>query len=388
MATDKQARRYMVTINNPFFTEDFEEIDINNIKNQDFNQYKLQYLEEDNVKDLFDFKYVKNKFNSSSEDLDKEKIYLRPFFKDINSISKYVEQLEHFKYCIFQLEKGEEEKTPHIQMFISFSSPKYFSTIKNYFPTAHIESAKGSNSQCRGYCSKTETRVDGPYELGTFSEIGSRSDVKDFLELVKAGVDKESLSALNPSLYLREINKIDAIRQNYLYETYKKQERDIHVTYIYGPPRSGKTSYVKNKYGFGNFYRVTNYNSSAFEDYDGEDVVVFDEFDSSFKITDMNNYLDRYPIRLPCRYANKTACFTQVYIISNLRLTQQYLVEQTTKPAIYDAFKSRIHEIIFIGKNHKPIKEYPVEKFEQVSIQKMINEELQEINAEELAEIF
>ena len=53
-------------------------------------------------------------------------------------MEKYVKELEHFKYVIFQREKGHEKETEHFQMFIVFSISKRFNTIKGYFPTAHI----------------------------------------------------------------------------------------------------------------------------------------------------------------------------------------------------------------------------------------------------------
>ncbi len=282
----------------------------------------------------------------------------RRWFFTINNEEKtdseffdYVKSLEHVKYFIFQREAGEKEETPHIQMFLIFSIDKRFSTIKKLFPRAHIEQVKGTNAQARDYCSKIETRVSGPFEYGEFAEERSRSDVKGFLELAKNGADSRSLSKLYPSLYLRELNKVEKIRQDELYEIYRRKLRDIEVTYIYGPPGSGKTKYIVEKFGLGNYYDVPFYNSSSFDQYKGEDVVVFDEFCSSFKITLMNKLIDRYPVQLPARYTNKMACYTKVYIVSNLPLCCQYRYEQETDRTLFDAFKRRIHNIIKIGYN-------------------------------------
>lgn len=263
-------------------------------------------------------------------------------------VLEYVKGLEHIKYAAFQRELGEKEKTPHIQMFLIFSIGKRFSTIKKYFPRAHIEAAKGTNAEARDYCTKSETRISGPYEYGEFAEERSRSDIKGFLELAKNGADSQSLSKLYPSLYLRELNKIEKIRQDELYESFRRKLRDIEVTYIYGPPGSGKTRYIMEKIGLGNYYDVPFYNSSSFDNYKGEDVVVFDEFASSFKITLMNKLLDRYPVQLPARYANKVACYTKVFIVSNLPLCCQYRYEQDTDMTLFEAFKRRIHNIIKI----------------------------------------
>ena len=77
------------------------------------------------------------------------------------------------------------------------------------------------------------------------------------------------------------------------------------------------------KYGYENVFRVTDYHH-PFDTYEGQDVIVFEEFNSSITIQDMLNYLDGYPVKLPARYTDKVASFTKVYITSNLQLTMQY----------------------------------------------------------------
>ncbi len=57
----------------------------------------------------------------------------------------------------------------------------------------------------------------------------------------------------------------------------------------------------------------------------------------------MLNYLDGYPVELPCRYANKQACYTKVYILSNIPFEQQYPNIQAEQPETWLALKRRIH---------------------------------------------
>lgn len=337
----KKLRRYILTINNPFFSsEDFEEIDIDKTS----LTLRLDYLKNEGLKsqsiiDCFDFKFIKWKIDN--EDC----VIERPFFKDLDSIEKYISNLEHIKYAIFQIEKGESE-TEHIQAFISFTIGKRFNTIKTYFPTAHIEEVRGSNVQARDYCSKEDTRVVGPIEIGNFAEERSRTDVKNFVELLRANVDSEELMNLYPNLYLREFNKITALKNELIFSEFKNKLRDVDITYIYGPPRTGKSRYIMEKYGLGNYYSVDNYGYTAFDEYIGEDVVVFDEYDSQIDITYMNKLLDRYPVKLRARYGNKQACYTKVYIVSNLPLSEQYKETQLLSAVKYKAFISRIHNII------------------------------------------
>lgn len=268
--------------------------------------------------------------------------------RSLEELSEYIQNLEHFKYAIFQREKGEKTETPHIQMFIIFTCGKRFSTIQNYFPRAHIEDAKGTNTQCRDYCSKSETRIEGPVELGAFAEERARTDISNFMELVKLGTDYSDLEKLYPKLYLDNISKLDKIKENARLEKFSKILRDIEVTYIYGEPGIGKTSYIVNKYELGTFYSVPFYKYGNFDNYNGEDIIVFDEFASQVDITLMNKLIDRYPMQLPSRYASKVACYTKVYIISNLPLSSLYPNDRES--GLYNAFLRRIHTVIKFDK--------------------------------------
>ena len=98
------------------------------------------------------------------------------------------------------------------------------------------------------------------------------------------------------------------------------------------------------KYGYTNVFRITDY-THPFDKYKGEDIIIFEEFRSSLKIQDMLNYLDGYPLELPCRYANKIACYTKVYIITNIELKEQYMSIQEVHRETWNAFLRRLHEI-------------------------------------------
>ena len=84
----------------------------------------------------------------------------------------------------------------------------------------------------------------------------------------------------------------------------------------------------------------------SFDGYHGQEVLVFEEFSGQVPIEDMLNYLDIYPLSLPARYNDKTACYTTVYITSNLPLEKQYRGEQWDRPETWRAFLRRIHNII------------------------------------------
>lgn len=83
-----------------------------------------------------------------------------------------------------------------------------------------------------------------------------------------------------------------------------------------------------------------------------------------------------YPLELPCRYANKQACYTEAYIISNLPLEKQYVSEQHEKPEAWDALLRRINcvRVFDLDGSHKDytVHEYfhpcTTPTFEQIEI--------------------
>lgn len=92
-------------------------------------------------------------------------------------------------------------------------------------------------------------------------------------------------------------------------------------------------------------FRVTDY-VHPFDAYQGEDVLLPDEYNSNFKIQDLLNYLDGYPLTLSARYSNRVACFTKVYIIFNLCLSRQYVDEQYHSSATFATLLRRIGKVV------------------------------------------
>lgn len=341
----KQARRWMITINNPFGT-DIEEIDISKseypIKD---DYYDKSIIEDFEVSGLFDFKYIKV-IKKIDEDKSEEFVIRRPFFKNVESVQQYLSSLESYQYSIFNIERGEEEQTEHIQAFIIFKGGKRFKTLKSMLPFAHIEPARNSSVVCREYCSKSETRIEGPFEDGDFGNDRAKKASVEFIDLVKAGTSVLELQKLYPNLYLKHRRDLDSIYMSQ-FERYKYDCRDVEVTYIYGPSRSGKSRYVQHLIGGReNLYSVSTYENSAFTGYRGEDNIVIDEYKGQFAIQTFNRMLDVYPFKLRGLSMLECACYHHVYIISNYPPKEVYKNEYNTEPEIYRAFNLRLHRIL------------------------------------------
>lgn len=266
-------------------------------------------------------------------------------------------------YCMSD-EIGLEQQTPHTHVFIAAGSPIRFTTIKKRFPQAHIDVVRGSCAETKAYIEKSgkweNDKKHGTSVPGTFEEWGSlpveqsgrRTDWEIAYDMLENGCSVMDIIRKDASM-MRYRSILEQTRQELKAEQFRDTFRLLETTYIYGETGLGKTRYVMEKYGYSNVCQITGYQHGCFDKYQGENVIIFDEFASSFKIQDMNNFLDGYPLMLPCRYANKTACYQKAYIISNIRLEAQYPVVRVEAPAVWDAFIRRIHKVMIFYESGK-----------------------------------
>jgi len=272
---------------------------------------------------------------------------------------KIKENLETLKieyWCMCD-EIGVEAKTPHTHIFLYSKNAILFSSIKKRFYQAHIECAQGTCQQNRDYIRKEGKYSDSDKKetnlIETFEEFGVMPTVRSgsqdniasqVLQMIKDGCTNIDIIEAFPS-YLTKTAHLDKIRQTYKEQEYSKIFRHLEITYIYGETETGKTRYVMDNYGYENVYKVTNY-AHPFDSYEGQDIILFDEFRSSLPLKDMLQYLDGYPCRLPARYSDRQACYMKVYIVSNIPFDKQYTNIQIEEPQSFEAFRRRITKFL------------------------------------------
>ncbi|OOM69517.1 putative viral replication protein [Clostridium sp. BL-8] len=265
-----------------------------------------------------------------------------------------------------------ENGTYHTHVYFCLNNATRFSTVKNKFNGPHIEPAKGTSQQNRDYVfkegkwendKKKETNLaDTHEEYGEmpYDRQGYRSDLEDLYDMIKSGMTTFDILEDNPS-YMLQLDKIDRVRTIYLQSKYKSTRRlNLEVTYVYGTPGTGKTRSIMDFFGDDKVFRITDY-KHPFDNYQCQDVVVFEEFRSDLKVQDMLNYLDVYPLELPSRYSNKIACYTKVFIVTNISLEEQYEGIQKNFKDTWKAFLRRIHKVIQYTTNN--VYEYTLQEY-------------------------
>lgn len=282
-----------------------------------------------------------------------DKGYTHERIKDI------LEDMKLVYWCMSD-ETG-EEGTYHTHIFLMRHSPIKAKTLHNKLKGAHRDIARGTCQENRDYVfkegkwlhdKKSDTNHRDTHEEWGEMPIerpGARNDLTDLYDMIKEGKSNFEILESNPS-YMTRLDDIEHTRQVVLEEKYKEVWRELDVTYIWGVTGTGKTKSVMKKYGYSKTFRVTDY-AHPFDGYKGQDVIVFDEFRSSLKLGDMLDYLDGYPVELRARYVNRQACYTKVFIISNIDLRAQYPDCQREDKKSWEAFLRRIHMVqVFTGK--------------------------------------
>lgn len=271
---------------------------------------------------------------------------------DHDQIKAVIESMTGCVYWCMCDEIG-EQGTYHTHLYMAFENAKEFQSIHRRFYGAHIELAKGTHGQNRDYIRKEGAYQDSEKATTnlkeTFEEWGElpeESQPKEkqssaVLRLIEQGATNAEILREYPST-MNHLPRIDQARQALLEERYRKEFRMLDVSYVWGTAGSGKTRGILERHGYEAVYRVTDY-LHPFDGYQGEDVLLLDEFRSSLSFSLVLNVLDGYPLMLPCRFANRVACYTKVYLVSNISLDKQYPNIQLEEPESYRAFLRRIH---------------------------------------------
>lgn len=280
-----------------------------------------------------------------------------------------IEKLHLFRPAYFCLaDEIGESGTYHTHIYLFSHSPIRFSTVKNRFPPAHIEKALGTSMENRDYITKSgkwadtkkaETSVEGTFF--EFGEVPSPAEEESpsmhaLMACVEQGMTNAEIIRRKPG-YAFKLKNIDEMRDTLQAEQYMKENRPVKVHYIYGDTGTGKTYGILEKHGAENVCRITDYggrNGVRFDAYHGQSVLVFEEFRSQIPISAMLNYLDIYPLTLPARYHDRTACYSTVYITSNIPLEEQYTDIQRNELETWHAFLRRIHTVMELRKGKPP----------------------------------
>lgn len=238
-------------------------------------------------------------------------------------------------YCIGQLEKG-ENGTPHIQALVYYATSKRPSHWKGISCWSKGISAIDAQVRVQHYCSKQDTRIDGPFECGKRpSALERKLDYGEALQKVKEGKWEE----VNPKILIQNLGNLQRLQCQWATAYESPSTRGV---WIHGKPGFGKTHFARHKYP--NAYIKSQ--NKWWDGYIAETSVILDDLDEGAK--PLGHHIKIWADKWPCTGEIKGAQVKlqhKVFCITSNYLPEELWSDQT----LCSAIRRRFIFILFVG---------------------------------------
>jgi len=228
-------------------------------------------------------------------------------------------------WCVWQRERG-EQGTDHLQGYVIFEKAKRITGLKKLNAQAHWEPRRGNHEQARDYCSKEESRVDGPWCCGDEPQDnnqGKRNDLALLKRKLDSGESEAQIAKADDTFGVwARYSKVVA-----RYQTLTGQQRNwpVYTHVIWGGAGLGKTRKVLELAGPTAYWLPRPAGQTAwFDGYIGQDTLVIDEFYGWLSLDLLCRVLDRYPFQVETKGGSVPLRISKCFITSNVPPAQWY----------------------------------------------------------------
>lgn len=204
-------------------------------------------------------------------------------FSDIERklLPKFLDRQYHVVYFMGQLEMGVEDRI-HLQFFFQFSQPVRWAHVKRLLEdeTAHCEHAWDPQKSI-DYCSKVDTRIDGPFEWGRRNDgPGQRNDALDVVQAIERGANIREIVSISPGYGVRYLSNLQKL-QLYIGKAPGPRFERPEIIVYYGDPDTGKSGQIRELESEDDLYVVPYVGGESgawFDGYRGQPAILFEEF--------------------------------------------------------------------------------------------------------------
>lgn len=263
---------------------------------------------------------------------------------------------ENSTFMLFQQEKGEADERPHYQGVVRFSAALRLGTVCRRLGQGgiHVEPCRDLNASI-AYCSKSSTRVAGPWELGERPQPGKRSDLCAAADAVKTSGYESAFLAL-PQVFIkypRGMKEYEFIL--------KKQERRAaaysppRIWVLIGPSGSGKTRWATTSSD--SWWMKPDNSNDWWDGYNYEDRIILDEFKCEIRLGQLKKLLDGNLNQVQTKGAHTVLTNREWVITSNLELDSWYSgVSQVERDALWHRLFHRFEACVWHTGLKAPVK--------------------------------
>ena len=195
-----------------------------------------------------------------------------------------------------QLEQCPKTGRIHLQYMIQMDRSRQLARVRKISAQTHWEPVRGSCAQARAYCTKEETRVDGPWEFGQMTTQGKRRGLEEAIDAVKLGNPIKEIASEFSMVWVGHYKGLLNLRQTLGLEADRRQfgPEGPEVWVLWGPTGTGKSRFAAEQWPDA-FWKAPD--DKWWDGYNGQETVIIDDFkDYGMKLLDMQRLLDRYPL--------------------------------------------------------------------------------------------
>lgn len=262
------------------------------------------------------------------------------------------EKIKEADYMVYQYEISTEKPSLHIQGYIRFANARTLGGVKKLLEKwseekgPHLDISRGNALENKEYCTKLESRMDGPFEFGECPTGDDKADLVRAWEMFcEGGGVTAKLMAEYPTYTTMYSEKWKKIKWDIDHVDWKPQKeyKKKEVIVLWGDTEAGKTRYAFERGAF----LVTLSSDYPFDDYRGQKVVCFDEFRGQLSIDDFLRLTDGYPTTVRALYhGNVPFIAERIYVTSNLHPKDWY---KNLDARTWKALQRRITTIEFMA---------------------------------------
>lgn len=203
----------------------------------------------------------------------------------------------------------------------------------------HLEPARGSLASNQAYCKKEDAE---PFEEGSpIPSQGHRTDLDSVRIAINEGKDDEHIADNFFGQWVRYSKAFQSYRalKKSLSRSWKTK-----VFVLWGKTGTGKTRYVFDQVGDDQeLWSPGDY--EWFDGYQGQEIVLFDDFRGEYPVQFLLKLLDRYPMSVKIKGSFTKWCPRKIYITSNVDPQDWYRdIDQRTRAAL----QRRIDAVHFV----------------------------------------
>lgn len=217
-------------------------------------------------------------------------------FTSFSVEAKLAVYLKYVSYAMWQLEKAPDTGRLHRQGYIECDTTVSLNQLKKWLPDAHFETRRGAQSDAIKYCSKEDTRVEGPFEWGTKKEQGKRNDIGSCVESIKTGSGIRAVIEEHTAVFFKYPKAVDRVMRIFQPPMPRPKPQ---IRYLWGPPGTGKSRVAHAAHP--NAFIGHDCKEAWFDGYEDQDCIIFDDFAAEFPLRFMLRLLDYNPLSLPVK---------------------------------------------------------------------------------------